>query len=694
MKRAAGKLVSQRPSVDLAGRSGLAAALRLWGCLQRRRVPSLRSSSADMDVTDFLLSLPIIVLLSWLASRLIALRQSWLATVTIGIVGSLLGASLAVRLTSDSDGTMKRLATQLFFAIVFMVAVQGALELLRRPDLRDRRPPRPGLPHPMRALRTAASRSQRYSQIVRIAMRNGFGPHLGRGQQGANRPQAKGTYGHRLRLTLEESGGTFVKLGQMLSSRSELLPPDVVSELSHLQDDVAPAPPEAITALIEQEIGRPLASVFRHFDTEPIGAASIAQVHAAILADGREVVVKVQRPGIDELVERDLDALLRLARSIERRPWARPYQLGALAGEFADRLRDELDFRLEAASTSTIARNLEPSAEIHIPEVHAELSTRRILTLEKLRGVSIRDGDEIDRRGLDRQELADRLVECYLRQLLVDGIYHADPHPGNILVLEESRIGLIDFGAVGRLDSVQQEALKEMLLAIGQRDPEAVLTAVLDVVDIPANTDLGRLQHALASFLARHVTATITPSVGAFTALLRTLIGFGVYIPPEFSTLFRALATLQGTVETLAPGYEFAARVEAAAVALFHDPGTAPGQTLVKSELARTLPQLRRLPRHLDRIATLAERGDLRLRVSLFSTESDVQAITRLLNRVILAGLGVGIAIVAIGLLRTPGGPDLANGVRLYTSLAYLGLLTSMVFIVRVTVAVMRDGLN
>jgi ubiquinone biosynthesis protein len=684
-----------RPSVDLAGRSGLAAALRLSGCLQRRRVPSLRSSSAEMDVTDFLLSLPIIVLLSWLASRLIALRQSWLATVTIGIVGWLLGASLAVRLTSDSDGTLKRLATQLFFAIVFMVAVQGALELLRRPDLRDRRPPRPGLPHPMRALRTAASRSQRYSQIVRIAMRNGFGPHLGRGQQGANRPQAKGTYGHRLRLTLEESGGTFVKLGQMLSSRSELLPPDVVSELSHLQDDVAPAPPEAITALIEREIGRPLASVFRHFDTEPIGAASIAQVHAAILVDGREVVVKVQRPGIDELVERDLDALLRLARSIERRaPWARPYQIGALAGEFADRLRDELDFRLEAASTSTIARNLETSADIHIPEVHAELSTRRILTLEKLRGVSVRDGDEIDRRGLERQELADRLVGCYLRQLLVDGVYHADPHAGNILVLDESRIGLIDFGAVGRLDAVQQEALKEMLLAIGRRDPEAVLTAVLDVVDIPANTDLGRLQHALASFLARHVTATVTPSVGAFTALLRILIGFGVYIPPEFSTLFRALATLQGTVETLAPGYEFAARVEAAAVALFHDPGTAPGQTLVKSELARTLPQLRRLPRHLDRIATLAERGDLRLRVSLFSTESDVQAITRLLNRVILAGLGVGIAIVAIGLLRTPGGPYLANGLRLYPSLAYLGLLTSMVFIVRVTVAVMRDGLN
>jgi ubiquinone biosynthesis protein len=648
-----------------------------------------------MDVADLLLSLPIIALLSWLASRLIALRQSWLATVTIGIVGWLLGASLAVQLTSDGDGTLTRLAAQLFFAIVFMVAVHGAVELVRRPALREGRRRRPGLPHPMRGLRTAVRRSRRYSQIVRIAMRNGFGPHLGRGDKGASRQRHKGTYGHRLRLTLEESGGTFVKVGQMLSGRADLLPPDVVSELSHLQDDVAPASPEAITALVEQEIGGPLATVFRHFDMEPIGAASIAQVHAATLVDGREVVVKVQRPGIEELVERDLDALLRLARSVERRaPWARPYQIGALAGEFADRLRDELDFRLEAANTSTIARNLETNADVHIPDVHAELSTRRVLTMEKLRGVSIRDGDEIDRRGLDRQELADRLVGCYLRQLLVDGVYHADPHPGNILVLEESRIGLIDFGAVGRLDAVQQEALKEMLLAIARRDPEAVLTAVLDVVDIPANTDLGRLQHALASFLARHVTATVTPSVGAFTALLRVLIDFGIHVPPEFSTLFRALATLQGTLDTMAPGYEFAARVEAAATALFHDPGTAPGRALVKSELARTLPQLRRLPRHLDRIATLAERGDLRLRVSLFSTESDMQAMTRLVNRVILAGLGVGIAIVALGLLRTSGGPDLANGLRLYPSLAYLGFLASMVFIVRVTVAAMRDGLN
>jgi ubiquinone biosynthesis protein len=184
--------------------------------------------------------------------------------------------------------------------------------------------------------------------------------------------------------------------------------------------------------------------------------------------------------------------------------------------------------------------------------------------------------------------------------------------------------------------------------------------------------------------------------VSAFTALLRILVGFGVYVPPELSTLFRALATLQGTVETLSPGYAFPARLELMAVELFQAAGAggAGGASLVTSELARTLPQLRRLPRHLDRIATLAERGDLRVRVSLFATESDVGTVTRLVNRLVLAGLGIGIAMVAVAMLRTPNGPELGEGLRLYPMLGCAALLTSLVFIARVSVAVMRDGLN
>jgi ubiquinone biosynthesis protein len=659
-------------------------------------VPCLRWSWLEMDVADFLLSLPLSVVASWVVSRLLGMHGSWLAIVLIGIVGWLLGLGPAVRLTSEAGGMLERVAVHLLFAVVFMVTAQGLVEFLRRPDLRRHRSRAHVVPHPLRALRVAWLRSRRYSQVMRIALRNGLGPHLGRHRR-SDAPRVDGSYGQRLRLTLEESGGSFVKLGQMLSTRSDLVPPDIVSELARLQDRVAPVSPEEIAALVERELGRPLASVFQGFDPEPIGAGSIAQVHAATLVDGREVVVKVQRPGIDEIVERDLDALLRLARSVERRaPWARSYQVGAFAGEFADRLREELDFRMEASNTSALARNLEAASDVHVPVVYAELSTGRLLTLERLRGVSVREREEVGRRGFDTQDVADRLLRCYVRQLLFDGVYHADPHPGNVLVLEDRQIGLIDFGAIGRLDAVQQEALKELLLGVARRDPEAVLTALLDVVDIPMNADLGRLQHALATFLTRHVTGATAPSVSAFTELLRILVGFGVYVPPELSTLFRALATLQGTVETLSPGYAFPARLELMAVELFQAAGAggAGGASLVTSELARTLPQLRRLPRHLDRIATLAERGDLRVRVSLFATESDVGTVTRLVNRLVLAGLGIGIAMVAVAMLRTPNGPELGEGLRLYPMLGCAALLTSLVFIARVSVAVMRDGLN
>ena len=194
-KRAAGELESAR--LLLAGRSGLPAACDCRAAFRDSASPACDRRRPRWTSPTSCSRFPFVVLLSWLASRLIALRQSWLATVTIGIVGWLLGASLAVQLISDGDGTLKRLAAQLFFAVVFMVAVQGALELLRRPDLSAGRSRRLGLPHPMRALRAAVRRSQRYSQIVRIAMRNGFGPHLGRGHKGADRQPAKGTYGHR-----------------------------------------------------------------------------------------------------------------------------------------------------------------------------------------------------------------------------------------------------------------------------------------------------------------------------------------------------------------------------------------------------------------------------------------------------------------------------------------------------------------
>jgi ubiquinone biosynthesis protein len=647
-------------------------------------------------VGEALANLAVVVVISWFAGRLLGLRRTWQATLATGLIGAIAGSGLAFLLNGRDGDVLTSVSEQLIFSVVFTMVAQVALEFFERPDLRDGRPRHQGVPHPIRALRGSLRRSRRYSQIVRIALKNGFGPHLGFRRQPAGQA-AETSLGRRLRLTFEESGGMFVKLGQVLSTRSDLLPADVIDELSLLQNNVVPAPVEAVRRLVEHEIGAPLETVFARFDWEPIAAASIAQVHEATLIDGSDVVVKVQRPGIDELVERDIDALLRLVRLIDRRAsWSRPYQLVALAGEFADRLRDEVDFRIEAASMSLLARNLHTAAGLHVPAVHQALVTRRLLTMEKLDGISIRNRQEVAEEARDRTAIADTLLASFLRQVLVDGVYHADPHPGNILLLADGRLGLIDFGVVGHLDAIQQDALKEVLLAMSRRDPEALLAAFLDVVDVPANTDLRGLQHALAGFLGRHLTVTTNPGAEAFIALLRILVSYGVIVPPELSTLFRMLVTLQGSIETLAPGYLFTSQAQTITGEVFAgaDGGLVPYKDVAKAELERTLPQLRRLPRHVDRIATLAERGDLRLRVSLFSTARDLQTVTRLVNRVVLAGLGVGLAVVAVVLLGTGSGPHLENGIRLYPLLAYIGLFVSTLFILRVAVAVMRDGLN
>jgi ubiquinone biosynthesis protein len=213
-----------------------------------------------------------------------------------------------------------------------------------------------------------------------------------------------------------------------------------------------------------------VAEVFASLDPEPIAAASIAQAYRGRLRGGEAVVVKVQRPGIAEAVDRDLLVLAELARVAETRTaWGADYRVTDLAAEFADRLREELDFRLEARNATEIAA-LTDGDRVHVPVVHSELSTARILVMEWLDGVSVREVERIDALGLDRARLAETLLRSSLRQMLVDGRFHADPHPGNVLVLADGRLGLIDFGATGRLDPLQQASMREMLVAVQQRD--------------------------------------------------------------------------------------------------------------------------------------------------------------------------------------------------------------------------------
>ncbi|MFL5883299.1 MAG: ABC1 kinase family protein [Actinomycetota bacterium] len=274
-----------------------------------------------------------------------------------------------------------------------------------------------------------------------------------------------------------------------------------------------PAPPESVRSLLKAELGRPVGEVSAEFDPEPIAAASIAQAYRGRLRSGEAVVVKVQRLGIAESVDRDLLVLAELARVAETRTaWGAGYHVTDLADEFAERVREELDFRLEARNATEIAAAMDAGDQVHVPVDHSELSMARVLVMEWLDGVSVREVERIDALGLDRSRLAEALLRCALRQMLVDGRFHADPHPGNVLVLEDGRLGLIDFGATGRLDPLQQASMREMLVAVQQRDAGLLRSAVLEVATLRRHFDDDQLERALACFVARHLAAGAAPA--------------------------------------------------------------------------------------------------------------------------------------------------------------------------------------
>jgi ubiquinone biosynthesis protein len=647
---------------------------------------------------NLVLSLPVILAIAWLAGRLLGVSRSWAATVVAGVAGWLAALALSLAIASGDTGAPGFTRNLWVFAAVFTMSAAVWTELLAKPGALARA--QRGLvsvPHPLRAVRRSSQRLSRYAQITGIAVKHGFGPLLGLGQPAGEETAAPpaAPAARRLRQALEECGGMFVKLGQVLSTRADLLPAGVVAELSRLQDQVAPAPPAAVRELLEAELGRPVDEVFAALDPEPIAAASIAQAYRGRLRGGEAVVVKVQRPGIAEAVDRDLLVLAELARVAETRTaWGADYQVTDLAEEFADRLREELDFRLEARNATEIAA-LTDGDRVHVPVVHSELSTARILVMEWLDGVSVREVERIDALGLDRARLAETLLRSSLRQMLVDGRFHADPHPGNVLVLADGRLGLIDFGATGRLDPLQQASMREMLVAVQQRDAGLLRSAVLEVATLRRHFDDDQLERALARFMNRHLAAGAAPSAAMFNDLLQLFFAFGINLPPEFSTFFRALVTLEGTLTTLSPGYlviEAAERIAAEWARASLAPGSL--EELARRELGSLALLLRRTPRQLDRIATIVQRGDLQARVRLLADAEDVRTVTRLLNRVVLAGLGGLVGLLSVMLLGTQGGPPFTGDTSLFQFFGYFGLFCATVLILRVIVAILRDGLN
>ena len=533
---------------------------------------------------------------------------------------------------------------------------------------------------------------RRSRQIADVLARHGLGYLVGvfglerfvpfhRGLLGHPRRPQPYTRPEHVRMALEELGTTFIKLGQILSTRADLLPPEYQAELAKLQDAAPPVPWEVIEETLGMELGQPLAACFATFDPTPLAAASIGQAHAATLPDGTQVVVKVRRPGVVEQVEEDLAILQNLAAAASRR-WevADHYDLVGLAQEFAQTLRAELDYIREGHSAERFAANFAGDPAVHVPRIFWETTTARVLTLERIRGMKIDDLAALDAAGIDRAALAKRAARIILKMVFEDGFFHADPHPGNFFIEPDGRIGVIDFGMVGTVDARTQEQLTRVVLAVMSADTDQLVDAMLDLGVARGRIDRASLRRDLEQLLA-HYTGQSLGEIAIGPLLERTLAvvrRHHLQLPPNLALLLKTIIMNEGMGARLDPDFRLATVLAPYAERLIL-------QQLAPTRLARRLSQASidvarlgvELPQQLRRILGDLERGNLAVSVPPDQFEPLMRRFERLTNRLVLGILAAAFIVGTSVLMAVyhPGGATQWLGIFFAIGFIIAGML-------------------
>lgn len=635
---------------------------------------------------------PIAALITtWLAGRLLGARRGWLPLVVSGSLGWTLGVVIAGVLTDWSWAELQMGLIALGAATIMTMVAALGLDLLApmgtlaqgaEADVIT-------LHNPLSRLRNDFAAARRYRKVMAIARANGL---LGRRIDHAALPQ-------ELRATLEQAGGIFVKVGQVASTRTDVLPIAWCDELAKLRSSAEPAPRSVVEPAVVADIGEPVDRAFVSFDWTPIASASIAQVYAARLKDDTddeilEVVVKVQRPGLEELVAVDSSAILKLAGLIQRRTLLglamRPQEL---AEEFLGGVREELDLRIEAANIKELSAALDGYDGVRLPRLAEELSSEYILVEERVDGVEITDLDALRTGGHDPAELAHRLLQVFLFQIFEIGIFHADPHPGNLLVSDDGTITMIDLGAVGHLGATQRTATLEILAAASAGDAVAARQAIERIVPIDSSVDTRALDFAISEVLGKYDRAGSGISTEALQDLVAVMGHFGIRPPAWIGTLSRTLITLEGTLRSIDADFSLVDEAHAAAERSGAIPSldAAGLKATVEREAMTQLPRLRRVPERLDDLLGQAVSGRFRISLSMFDDPNDERVTTRLVNRIVTTLIAAALGLGSVGLLSIEHGPGLGT-TSLNQVLGYAGLAGAAVLSLRVVASVLRDG--
>jgi predicted unusual protein kinase regulating ubiquinone biosynthesis (AarF/ABC1/UbiB family) len=467
-----------------------------------------------------------------------------------------------------------------------------------------------------------------------------------------------------LRNVLVELGPVYIKLGQLLSTRPDLLPPEYIEALSALQGNVPSVPWSEVEVLIRRQVQKPLEEVFTHIEQEPVAAASIAQTHKAILSDGQEVAMKVQRPGIDKIVEQDISLIKGLAELVARTDFGQNYDVVALAEEFTNALRAELDFTKEASNTDQLRRNLSASRwfdskQLVVPAIYWDLTTEKLLVMEWLPGKPILEADiSASQNGAEsnqgRQEITTLLFRAFFQQIYIDGFFHADPHPGNLFYLQDGRVGLLDCGMIGRLDPRTQQILTEMLLATVEIDAQRCSELTLELAESGQPVSLARLENDYDRMLRKYHNLSISEInfSQVFYEILQVSRDNKVKLPSNMGLYAKSLANLEGVARGFNPEVNLLEEIKPLMSDLFRRQllGESPLNTFLRTALdlkTLSLQSPRQLEQLLDRITsetltwnlTLQELGPLRRSVD--------DSANRLSFSVVVGSLIIGAAIIS-----------------------------------------------
>ncbi len=639
------------------------------------------------NLFSVVLAVAFVIVLGLVSSRLVGITVGRWRSMFTALVGTLVGVAGAQAVVHGRyDGDVAYALTALFglLATMVLLIIPEAIGRSRSVD-RGRRTRRLWL-HPIRWLRRTFAPLSRSWEVLSSARKHG----LARPQYLSSSGMESAEFGRRLRLTLEDVGGMFVKFGQIASTRSDLLAEPVIEELSRLRSAVRPIPTGEVRPLVEAELGRPIEEVFATFDLEPLASASIGQVHRATLLSGEPVVVKIQRPGLDDLLRRDATVLRLAARIAERRvPEARSFGVRRLADELIASMDHELDYLREAAMCDRLRAVIgheDPTEDvIRIPRVFHELCTDRLLVMEQAPGQSIDAPGAIAGSGAPPHLLAEALLNSFLQQVLQGMVFHADPHPGNLMIDEWGRLWLLDFGAVGLLDPTTRRALQDIAVGMSAGEPMVVARAVRHLAGAEATADLQVLENDIGLLMVE-TSGGFDPSL--VPQVLSVMSRHGMSVPASMTSLSKALITLEGTLRVIDPSFELAAEASASADALSdHDPEMM--GDLLQQELRRSLPSLRALPEHIDELATQLRSGRMSVRVERFA-DRDERVVSGWIDRALVAFFGC-VGLLSSGVLLVAAELARSSDIRLtLQSIGFIGLVFSSVLFMRSVAQILR----